>query len=99
MTKAEQVTKPLEARGGILADEMGTGKTLTLLAVVVHTLDEARLQHYRSLDNQVQSRARLCSGATLIIAPKSSMFTIHSCSLSGILLNLLCSIVQLGVRG
>lgn len=79
MTKAEQFIKPFEARGGILADEMGTGKSLTVLAVVVHTLDEARLQAYRSSDIQAQSRERLYSRATLIIAPKSSMFTMHSC--------------------
>lgn len=77
MTKAEHFTKPIEARGGILADEMGTGKSLTILAVIVHTLDEARLQAYRSSDIQAQSRGRLHSGATLIIAPKSSMFTRH----------------------
>lgn len=56
---------------------MGTGKSLTVLAVVVHTLNEARLQAYRSSAIQVQSRERLSSGSTLIIAPKSGMFPIH----------------------
>ncbi|KAL9610822.1 MAG: hypothetical protein Q9167_004491 [Letrouitia subvulpina] len=39
--------KPPEARGGILSDEMGMGKSLTLIALIVHTLDIARSSERR----------------------------------------------------
>lgn len=89
--------KPPETRGGILADEMGTGKSLTLLAVVVHTLDEARTISYKNLSTPHQDQERPCTGATLIIAPKSSVCSFSFVSCLNICLCRFFSIVQLGV--
>ncbi|OQV01237.1 Helicase conserved domain-containing protein [Cladophialophora immunda] len=41
ITGTKSRTLPAEAGGGILADEMGMGKTYSMLAVIVRTLDEA----------------------------------------------------------
>ena len=74
MTAIEQTTRPQQARGGLLADDMGTGKSLTLLALVIHTLDEARMESCRSPTiQQAHGWKKQNSGATLIIAPKSSI--------------------------
>lgn len=42
ITGKEERTKPPEVLGGILADMMGLGKTLSILSLVVSTLDEAK---------------------------------------------------------
>ena len=65
--------RPCECRGGILADEMGMGKSLTLLALIIHFLDEARssARGYQEKISHVR-RGRHWSKATLIVAPKSS---------------------------
>ena len=70
ITQEESVERPCEARGGLLADTMGTGKSLILLAVILHTLDETRV---RSRQGNDPHRGK-SSGATLIIAPKSSTY-------------------------
>ena len=41
ITKTKSRVKPLETGGGILADEMGMGKSLSILALVIKTLDGA----------------------------------------------------------
>ena len=56
---------PPEGRGGLLADEMGVGKILSLLALVVHTLAESS-RFYRDPAHQRRT------GATLIVTPKTS---------------------------
>ncbi len=69
-----QSVKPPEPRGGILMDEMGMGKSLTLIALIVHTLHVAyslgpRFQgqfHQRESNEARQT-------PTLIITPKSSI--------------------------
>lgn len=42
ITGKEERTKPPEVLGGILADMMGLGKTLSILALIVRSLDEAK---------------------------------------------------------
>ena len=79
ITQEERAERPYEARGGLLADTMGTGKSLTLLAVLMHTLDEARIHSCQEMDFYGEKRPR--SGATLIIAPKSSISSPHAHSL------------------
>ncbi|KAL7822903.1 SNF2 family N-terminal domain-containing protein [Trichoderma gracile] len=46
ITGESQVVPPSDTRGGILADMMGLGKTLSILSLVATTMDEARqFQH------------------------------------------------------
>ncbi|KIO29735.1 hypothetical protein M407DRAFT_226612 [Tulasnella calospora MUT 4182] len=55
-TKTPQSAAPAIGRGAIMADSMGLGKTLTMLSLVIATLDDVPSAH---------------SNATLIIAPLS----------------------------
>ncbi|KAK1256066.1 hypothetical protein MKX07_008325 [Trichoderma sp. CBMAI-0711] len=46
ITGESQVAPPSDTRGGILADMMGLGKTLSILSLIASTMDEARqFQH------------------------------------------------------
>jgi len=56
--------KPVVCQGGLLADAMGLGKTLTTLALIVGSIDQ-------SSEGQVSANR-----PTLIVAPKSSMLRI-----------------------
>ncbi|KAI3487923.1 hypothetical protein L1887_48006 [Cichorium endivia] len=42
ITNRETLTQPRICRGAILADDMGLGKTITTLALIAHTLSEAK---------------------------------------------------------
>jgi SWI/SNF-related matrix-associated actin-dependent regulator of chromatin subfamily A3 len=64
--------KPEETGGGILADEMGMGKTLSILALVIRTLNAA---HSWATSNETSEggtsqtpRCNRRSRATLIVA-------------------------------
>jgi SWI/SNF-related matrix-associated actin-dependent regulator of chromatin subfamily A3 len=64
--------KPDETGGGILADEMGMGKTLSILALIIRTLNAA---HSWKTQNEIPdvglsqiARCKHHSGATLIVA-------------------------------
>ena len=59
-----------DAAGGILADDMGLGKSLTMLSAIVGTLETAN-SYARSeiCGSQASSQRRLTSTATLIIVP------------------------------
>ncbi|KAK2786144.1 hypothetical protein FQN53_006906 [Emmonsiellopsis sp. PD_33] len=62
VTNEKSQIERVETGGGILADEMGMGKSLSILSLLVWTLDDAR------------NWARSCatsSGATLIIVPSA----------------------------
>lgn len=65
--------KPPESRGGILSDEMGMGKSLALIALIVHTLDVARSseRHHEGCSSETEPN-KTSHAPTLIIAPKSS---------------------------
>jgi SWI/SNF-related matrix-associated actin-dependent regulator of chromatin subfamily A3 len=41
ITKAESHLPPSETGGGVLADEMGMGKSLSILSLITKTLDDA----------------------------------------------------------
>jgi SWI/SNF-related matrix-associated actin-dependent regulator of chromatin subfamily A3 len=64
-----------ETGGGILADEMGMGKSLSVLALITKTLEGAyNWVNSQSVDtpDDSQSRQKL-SRATLVIVPSASM--------------------------
>ncbi len=66
-------TLPVEERGGgILADEMGMGKSLCLLALLLETLDEGR-QWARKKQSEAyhSSGIERYSRATLVIVPSA----------------------------
>ena len=59
-----------------LFQEMGLGKTLTVLALIAGSLDcrENKLENNQLL---IRENERNCSMTTLIITPKSSEFQVH----------------------
>ena len=74
ITKVETLERPSACRGGLLADEMGMGKTLTVLALLVHSLDQATtFANARDLTDFFEETRQYSTRATLIITPKSSM--------------------------
>jgi len=61
----------LETGGGIIADEMGMGKTFSMIALIVQTLQEARtwgLDTQTYIDDGIPPTKRL-SRATLVVVP------------------------------
>lgn len=64
--------KPDETGGGILADEMGMGKTLSILALIIRTLNAAHSWKIRNeipdFESSQIARCKHHSGATLIVA-------------------------------
>ena len=73
ITKEKRYRKPQGSRGGILGDNMGMGKSLSLLALIMHTLDHARSSRRRCEEIRVgEGQGTSVSGATLVITPKSS---------------------------
>ncbi|OAP56382.1 hypothetical protein AYL99_09561 [Fonsecaea erecta] len=64
-------TVPAEEGGGILADEMGMGKTLSMLALIVRTLDEAT-KWSNEPDVHIAEEilpTKILSRATLVVVP------------------------------
>ncbi|KAL2066160.1 hypothetical protein VTL71DRAFT_2231 [Oculimacula yallundae] len=70
ITKLTKISKPVECRGGILADEMGMGKSLSLIALIVYTLSSQSSYDDYKLDLRTQKKDTK-STPTLIIALKS----------------------------
>jgi len=74
------MVEPKETGGGILADEMGMGKTLSILALVLRTLNAAhdwaiRVDDLNDATSEIR-RKRRRSGATLIVASSDREYTI-----------------------
>ncbi|SLM40972.1 snf2 family domain-containing protein [Lasallia pustulata] len=76
ITGKEERTKPPEVLGGILADMMGLGKTLTVLSLVVGSLDDAK--HWANQKppepkSNEDTTLALNSKATLLVSPLSTI--------------------------
>lgn len=69
-TGAKRPTR-VEAKGGIIADEMGLGKTLVILSTIAGTLDRAQEFVAENQPAEDQTRRKVPSQATLVIAPSS----------------------------
>ncbi|KAJ4287020.1 hypothetical protein N0V90_012901 [Kalmusia sp. IMI 367209] len=69
-TGAKRPTR-VEAKGGIIADEMGLGKTLVILSTIAGTLDRAQEFITENQPAEGQTRRKVPSQATLVIAPSS----------------------------
>jgi SWI/SNF-related matrix-associated actin-dependent regulator of chromatin subfamily A3 len=69
--------EPREARGGIIADDMGLGKSLVILSAIATTLPDATafasVGKYASVTPQ---HAQVPSRATLILLPSTSKNTL-----------------------
>jgi len=72
----ESKQRPEPVRGGILADMMGLGKTLSILSLIASTKEEARVFGETEPEDDVPEVVRN-SKATLIICPKSVMANWH----------------------
>jgi SWI/SNF-related matrix-associated actin-dependent regulator of chromatin subfamily A3 len=63
---------PDERGGGVLADEMGTGKTLSMLALVTRTLADAKAWvRKKRMAEQISSDVEHYSAATLVVVPSA----------------------------
>ncbi|KAE9374274.1 hypothetical protein N431DRAFT_213326 [Stipitochalara longipes BDJ] len=71
VTKARHRTLAPETGGGILADEMGMGKSLSTLALITKTLDSASDWVIEKKDNpEPHTRQKPCK-ATLVVVPSA----------------------------
>lgn len=74
ITGHEEAVKPPEVLGGILADMMGLGKTLTILSLIVGSLDEADVWGEQPAPaNDGEKRLIRNSKTTLLVAPLSTV--------------------------
>lgn len=76
MTRTRSRAPSPETGGGILADEMGMGKTLSMLALITTTLESANhwaTQGVTAPLSDVQNKRR--SQATLVVVPSVSMYS------------------------
>jgi hypothetical protein len=88
VTKAKNRTLAPETGGGILADEMGMGKSLSTLALITKTLDNARDWALEKKANpDPNTRQKPCI-ATLVVVPSASMPSCPLLILSEILTSL-----------
>lgn len=71
VTHLVKISEPSECCGGILADEMGMGKSLSLIALIIYTLHSRRSKNHES-EHLAHEKDDIWSSATLIITPKSS---------------------------
>ncbi|KAK1597107.1 SNF2 family domain-containing protein [Colletotrichum navitas] len=67
ITNIKQKTQPDEKGGGILADEMGMGKSLSILSLIVTTLPNGQEWAQQEEQNNEKSRELCCSGSTLVV--------------------------------
>ncbi|GKT95985.1 heterokaryon incompatibility protein [Colletotrichum tofieldiae] len=67
ITNIKQKTQPDERGGGILADEMGMGKSLSILSLVVTTLQNGQQWAEQEEQNNDKNRELCYSGSTLVV--------------------------------
>ncbi|KAI1488686.1 SNF2 family N-terminal domain-containing protein [Biscogniauxia mediterranea] len=67
ITKAKRVIQPDERGGGILADEMGMGKSLSILALITKTLDDGQEWAQQQNDSVKGKKAPKYTRSTLVV--------------------------------
>ena len=73
ITGHEERTKPPEVLGGILADMMGLGKTLSILSLIVGSLREAQ-EWAKQVPAEDKTEVPVCNlKTTLLVSPMSTM--------------------------
>lgn len=79
VTKTRSALQPEERGGGILADEMGMGKSLCLLALVLETLvDGRKWAEEKQQEEHHSSKIKRYSHSTLVIVPSARLYTLES---------------------
>ena len=74
ITGKEEVARPPEVLGGILADMMGLGKTLSILALIVGSLEDSRdFEKQAPPDYDGDKQLIRNSKTTLLVAPLSTL--------------------------
>lgn len=76
ITRIEPPHKPAACRGGILADEMGMGKTISVLALVLSDREQRGVGRAPSLFSAMIGKARVAAASlapTLIVVPMSCL--------------------------
>lgn len=67
-----------ESRGGIIADDMGLGKSLTILSVIAKSLpDASEFVSNWNPEADEQSQVTLSSRATLVVVPSTSDYALE----------------------
>ncbi|EAQ87599.1 hypothetical protein CHGG_04218 [Chaetomium globosum CBS 148.51] len=70
--RAKQDTQPDERGGGILADEMGMGKSLSILALIANTLDDGKNEWAQQQTDGAEGKEALRhSRSTLVVVPSA----------------------------
>jgi SWI/SNF-related matrix-associated actin-dependent regulator of chromatin subfamily A3 len=73
ITKSKSRTQPEEKGGGILADEMGMGKSLSILSLIVQTLEDGqKWAEKRKLEENAQVKGHTRS--TLVVVSSACEF-------------------------
>jgi hypothetical protein len=67
ISSTRQKEEPPQFYGGIVADPMGLGKTLTMIALAASDLNDGT--HSSRCSIELESRGKHCIAATLIIIP------------------------------
>ncbi|KAI9666680.1 MAG: hypothetical protein M1821_004616 [Bathelium mastoideum] len=73
-------TQPEIAAGGIIADKMGLGKTLTMLSAITHTKDDAL--SFETLRSSKREDSLYSSRATLVVVPSTQVMEVWSSEIS-----------------
>ncbi|KAH7136885.1 SNF2 family N-terminal domain-containing protein [Dactylonectria estremocensis] len=72
ITKSRSVVQPPERGGGVLADEMGMGKTLSILALIIKTVEEGySWAEERRTEELIHSEIQQHAHSTLVIVPSA----------------------------
>lgn len=69
-----QSISPRIPAGGILADVMGLGKTLTILSAIVHSMDEACHSTMPSGETSVDNYPAWSTKGTLVVVPSARKY-------------------------
>ncbi|KAM0263536.1 hypothetical protein ACHAQJ_001155 [Trichoderma viride] len=69
--KIKNGIRPNERGGGILADEMGMGKSLSILALIMNTLDDGKAWVQQQVNSTTVEEAIRRSRSTLVIVPSA----------------------------
>ncbi|KAK7928395.1 hypothetical protein PG985_005393 [Apiospora marii] len=74
ITGSRAFTQPNERGGGVLADEMGTGKSLSTLALITRTLDVAKVWLQQKREARVgNTKVEFYASTTLVIVPSAQL--------------------------
>nr|POE94423.1 putative swi/snf-related matrix-associated actin-dependent regulator [Quercus suber] len=73
VTGDKVMDRPAAVQGGMLADSMGLGKTLSILALIAARQDAAKAFEQTGLDAELSKSVERCAKTTLIVCPKSVM--------------------------